>query len=71
MLPAGVGVVGILSWSIGPIIAGAVMAKFKMTRTMALIFVVVINIIAVIGYATAMFISCPDVKWAGPMNKDE
>jgi hypothetical protein len=62
------GLVAALSWSLGPIIGGPLLSRMKVTVSKSLLFVVVIHIIAVVGYTIAFFLSCPEARWAGFVN---
>ena len=58
------------SYSIGPIVSGRIVSKMNITPTKALGFVVIIHIIAVMGFILMMFLGCPQGDWAGDVTLD-
>ena len=62
------GIIGAVSWGVGPIVSGIIMTRVKVTAQNALKFVVAIHVFAVFGFGSMMFISCPERQWAGELD---
>ena len=62
-----VGVISVASWSIGPILSGALVSRFQMTPATSMRFVVICELIGTSGFFILMFIGCPQSEWAGTM----
>ncbi len=59
------GCISAFTWAIGPIIIGRIQSRYKFKVKQALCVIVLIQLVAVLGFTSMMFLPCPAVEWAG------